>query len=325
MGQPVIGSAGELLVEFVAAERNGHHRAPTRYAGPYPSGAPGIFIDQAGKLGARALFAGAVGGDAFGEVILGRLRRDGVSTDLVATVPNLPTGSAFVSYNDDGSRDFVFNIAHSAAARIGEPEDLAAALLGAGIQIFHISGSSLGDPAMGARLLTLARRLGEGGVKLSLDPNIRKELLGDPAYRRTVDVLTELSSFFLPSEEDAAVLFPGETFEAWAPRLIGAGAEIVVLKRGERGACGLTRQGEDIDLPAFAVPVADPTGAGDCFCATLVTLHAMGVPFPEALRRANAAGALAVGKIGPMEGNSTPDEIDTFLASRAAQPVEATQ
>lgn len=320
MGQPVIGSAGELLVEFVAADRNGHHRVPTRYAGPFPSGAPGIFIDQAGRLGARALFAGAVGGDAFGAVILERLRRDGVSTALVATVPGIPTGSAFVSYNDDGSRDFVFNIARSAAARIGEPEDLAGAMLAAGIDIFHISGSSLGDPEMGARLLALARRLHERGVRLSLDPNIRKELLSDPAYRRTVDTLTGLSHFFLPSEEDAAMLFPGESFDLWAPRLVAAGAEIVVLKRGERGARGLTRRGEDIDLPAFPVPVADPTGAGDCFCATLVTLHAMGLPFPEVLRRANAAGALAVGKIGPMEGNSTPAEIDAFLASRAAQP-----
>ena len=316
MGQPVIGSAGELLVEFVAADRNGRHLRPTSYAGPYPSGAPGIFIDQAGRLGARALFAGAVGEDAFGQVILDRLERDGVSTALVPRVPGIPTGSAFVSYNDDGSRDFVFNIAHSAAARLGEPEDIAGAMLTAGIGIFHISGSSLGDPEMAARLFALARRLHDAGVKLSLDPNIRKELLGDPAYRRTVDALTERANFFLPSEEDAAILFPGEAFDAWAPRLVAAGAEIVVLKRGDRGARGLTRLGEDIDLSAFAIPVADPTGAGDCFCATLVTLSAAGMPFAEALRRANAAGALAVGSVGPMEGNSSPAEIDAFLARR---------
>jgi sugar/nucleoside kinase (ribokinase family) len=63
--------------------------------------------------------------------------------------------------------------------------------------------------------------------------------------------------------------------------------------------------------------VADPTGAGDCFCATLVTLLAAGdLPFPTALQHANAAGALAVGKLGPMEGNSTLAEIATFLEER---------
>ena len=35
--------------------------------------------------------------------------------------------------------------------------------------------------------------------------------------------------------------------------------------------------------------------------------------FAEALSHANAAGALAVGRIGPMEGNSTLDEIEALL------------
>ena len=73
------------------------------------------------------------------------------------------------------------------------------------------------------------------------------------------------------------------------------------------------------DLVATAVtghrvPVIDPTGAGDCFCATFAALHVMGTALPDALRRANAAGALAVGRLGPMEGNSSPAEIDAFLA-----------
>ena len=315
--QPVIGSAGELLVEFVAGDRNGHHRRTSTYAGPFPSGAPGIFIDQAAKLGARARFAGAVGDDAFGAVILDRFRRDGVATDLVRPVPGIPTGSAFVSYNDDGSRDFVFNIAYSAAAHIDPAPELARALLAQDLDVFHISGSSLGDPKMAATLLDLAKLLHTDGVALSFDPNVRKELIGDPVYRRTVDALVHISHYFLPSEEDAEALFPGEGIDAIAARLFAAGGEFVVLKRGDRGARALSRAGANADLPAFPVTVADPTGAGDCFCATLVTLLAMGdLPFPAALRHANAAGALAVGRIGPMEGNSTFAEIAAFLKER---------
>jgi sugar/nucleoside kinase (ribokinase family) len=56
--------------------------------------------------------------------------------------------------------------------------------------------------------------------------------------------------------------------------------------------------------------VVDPTGAGDCFCGTFVTLSAAGQPLLLALTRANAAGALAVTRLGPMEGNSTLAEID---------------
>lgn len=311
--RPVIGSAGELLVEFVASDRNGRHRRPSTYAGPFPSGAPAIFIDQAARLGAEALFAGAVGEDAFGAVILDRFRADGVSTRLVRTLPGVPTGTAFVSYNDDGSRDFVFNIALSAASRLAEPADIAAAMLASGIDIFHVSGASLGEPGMAATLLAVARRLGAAGVAISLDPNVRRELAGDPGYRRTMDALLDLARFVLPSEADAAALFPGEPPAALAARLLARGAELVVLKRGERGAIGMLRSGATVDLPALPVAVVDPTGAGDCFCATLLYLLAIGRPLEAALRGANAAGALAVTRLGPMEGNSTLAGIEGLL------------
>ena len=126
----VIGSIGELLVEFVCAEKDGWNLRAAPYVGPFPSGAPGIFIDQAARVarafGGRAVFAGAVGDDAFGRVVLDRLVADGVDPGLIRVVPGVPTGSAFVSYNSDGSRDFVFNIAHSAAARMPGLEEIAA-------------------------------------------------------------------------------------------------------------------------------------------------------------------------------------------------------
>lgn len=310
----IIGSLGELLVEFVCTQKDGHNLRAASYAGPFPSGAPGIFIDQAARVGARAIFAGAVGDDAFGTVLLERLRTVGVSDTLIRTVKGVPSGSAFVSYNSDGSRDFVFNIAHSASARFPTGTEAIAALTRFGTQIFHISGSTLGNPAMAHAALGICRALHASGISISLDPNIRKELLGDPGYRTVVDELTGLAAYFLPSDEDAAVLFPGEAFETYAQRLIAQGAHYVVLKRGEHGCTGLDRTGRSVNLPAHEVEVVDPTGAGDCFCASFVALIASGrFDFAAALERANAAGALAVGRLGPMEGNSTLDEIEAFL------------
>ena len=69
-----IGSVGELLVEFVCTEKDHHHLRAARSVGPFPSGAPGIFIDQAARS------AGALGGPA-GRVgsgvryLMGLLRR----------------------------------------------------------------------------------------------------------------------------------------------------------------------------------------------------------------------------------------------------------
>ncbi|WEX10609.1 sugar kinase [Chelativorans sp. AA-79] len=308
-----VGAIGELLVEFVAAQKDTRHLRPADYRGPFPSGAPGIFIDQAARAGAEAIFAGAVGADAFGAVIRERLSSAGVDDRLIRTAEGIPTGSAFVAYNSDGSRDFVFNIAHSAAARLPEAEECVAVLEAFGVDVFHISGSALADPAMRTTALAVCRALAERGAAISLDPNIRKELLGESGYLDALWELMELAAYVLPSDADAEVLFPGETFAAYADRLLSAGKHAVVLKRGEEGCIGVARGGEMVSIPAHRVRMVDPTGAGDCFCATFVTHFAGGRSLSDALAYANAAGALAVGKIGPMEGNSSLGEIQALL------------
>ena len=156
---------------------------------------------------------------------------------------------------------------------------------------------------MASKILALCKALHTEGVRVSFDPNIRKELLGSPAYFDTVSALVDISSYFLPSEDDAEALFPGEPLESFAPKLFAKGTQCVVLKRGEKGAAAIHRDGESHSVAAHKVTVADPTGAGDCFCGTFVTLIASGFAFRDALDLANAAGALAVTKVGPMEGN----------------------
>jgi sugar/nucleoside kinase (ribokinase family) len=304
----MIGSAGELLVEFVCTTQGGRHLRPALYAGPFPSGAPGIFIDQAARMTGRAIFAGAVGEDAFGRVILDRLRADGVDDRLIAVVPGLPTGTAHVAYNADGSRDFVFNIARSAAAQLPPPDRAAAGFLAAGTRLFHISGSSLGDPVLRDKLHDLALRLARAGVALSVDPNIRAELMRDDGYLQTLRALIGMAAYVLPSDADAALLWPGAAFADWAGGLVAAGARAVVLKRGAEGACGM-EAGGSLALPARPARVVDPTGAGDCFCATFLARHAAGHGLADALAHATAAGALAVEALGPMEGNAGPGAV----------------
>ena len=71
-------------------------------------------------------------------------------------------------------------------------------------------------------------------------------------------------------------------------------------------------------VPGFAVEEVDPTGAGDCFGAGFVSMRLRGATPEEALRVANACGALAVTKKGPMEGTATMAEVERFLAEQGA-------
>ncbi|HLA01924.1 MAG TPA: sugar kinase, partial [Aestuariivirga sp.] len=256
-----IASIGELLVEFVCGEKDGHHRRAGTYTGPYASGAPGIFIDQAARCGGRCIFAGAVGDDAFGQVILERLTTDGVDTSLIVIVPGIPTGSAFVSYNADGSRDFVYNIVHSAASQFVADNATIEKLANFGTGIMHVSGSVLASAAMREKVLRVCKELHSKGAAISFDPNIRKELISDPNYFTTVNELMAICTYFLPSEEDADMLFPGESLESYAPKLFAKGADYVVLKKGGKGSSGLHRNSENYNFPAHRVDVVDPTGA----------------------------------------------------------------
>ena len=310
-----VGCVGDLLVEFVATSRNGRHKQPGTYLGPYPSGAAGIFIDQSAQVGGSCIFVGGVGDDAFGEVVCKRLIAHGVEPMLIRVVKGVPTGTAFVSYNDDRTRDFVYNIGLSAAAQFEVDDATIAALAGFNLDVMHVSGSALGDAGMSAKVLRAVRAMHARGVAISFDPNVRKELVDNPAYFAAVKDMTAMSAIFLPSEDDAATLYPGRAVDDFAAELFAGGARAVVLKKGEKGAEGLTRDGERANFPAHEVEVLDPTGAGDCFCATFVTLWAKGAfSFSQAMRRANAAGALAVTKIGPMEGNSDLARIEALLA-----------
>ena len=310
-----IASIGELLVEFVCTEKDGRNLKPASYVGPFPSGAPGIFIDQAARIaadfGGRAVFAGAIGDDAFGTVLLQRLVNDGVDPGLIRVINGVPTGSAFVSYNTDGSRDFVFNIAHSAAAHLPDVNSIVAGFMAKGVNVLHISGSTLGDPVMRALAVTLCERLHAADVAISIDPNIRTELMTDAGYLEAVRGIISIAEFVLPSDADADLLFPGQSFDQWSGHLLSAGARAVVLKRGDLGCIGRDSSGSH-NLPSHKVAVIDPTGAGDCFCATFVVLIAAGQTLAEALARANAAGALAVSRLGPMEGNSSLAQINAF-------------
>jgi sugar/nucleoside kinase (ribokinase family) len=315
MTVPRIGCIGDLLVEIMATGKNGRHLRVENYCGPFASGSSGIFIDQAARMGGACIFVGGVGDDAFGQVILTRLVESGVDTRLIKIVKGVPTGTAFVSYNDDGSRDFVFNIAHSAAARFSGDAEVIAALLAFKLDYVHISGAALSNPDMCKNILQVCRALHASGVKISFDPNVRKELMGNPSYFSAVKELLSICSIFLPSEDDAAMLYPQKSLVEFATPLLASHMEYVVLKKGEQGCEAINKAGQHLALPSQKVEIVDPTGAGDCFCATFVTLIAGGTrAFADVLRLANAAGALAVTKLGPMEGNNRMREIEDLLA-----------
>jgi tagatose kinase len=310
-------TAGEILVEIMATSIGAGFAEPISLVGPFPSGAPAIFIDQVARLGCSAGIISAVGDDDFGRLNVDRLARDGADVSAIEILRDYPTGSAFVRYRADGARDFVFNIARSAAGQIRMTAAAEALIERAGH--VHVMGSAFAIPGIADILMRAVRHVKSRGGSVSFDPNVRKELLsGQNDARRRLEEILAVTDLLLPSGEELFIASGLEDEDAAIASLLARGVSEIVLKRGALGASCFDRQGR-IDCPAFVVDEVDPTGAGDCSGAAYLSCRRLGRSVIESLRYANAAGARTVTMRGPMEGASSFEKLDEFIKANTAE------
>lgn len=304
---------GEVLVEIMADTPGPDFRVPQPLSGPYPSGAPAIFAAQAARLGQPVTLVSNVGDDDFGLLCRERLAREGVDTSTLDTDPDRPTGSAFVRYDMTGDRHFVFNIRHSAAGQLEKTDAFRAAIDRA--DHLHVMGSSLSSAPILAANLDAARAIKATGGTVSFDPNLRPEILTDGDIPHALNAILDLTDLFLPSGGELMLLTRADNEEGATAEILGRGVSAIVHKSGAAGARYHDAQGT-IFAAGLSVDEVDPTGAGDCFGATFTSLWLRGTPALDALHRANASGAIAVTRRGPMEGLSSPADIEAALKGR---------
>ena len=303
-------TVGEILVEIVATTKGDGFLEPQPLVGPFPSGAPAIFIDQIGRLGTPAAIISRVGDDDFGRLNLDRLIADGVDVSGIEVAMGEATGSAFVRYRPDGSRAFVYNIAHSATGKLTLTPDAEALM--ESCDHMHVMGTALSAPGLSQVAREAVARITARGGTLSFDPNLRPEILDTPGLREALDEVLAQTNLFLPSGEEIYLFTEAEDEAAAVKELLDRGVGDIVIKRGNQGASHFNRAGRT-DVAPLLTDEVDPTGAGDCFGGAFVSFWLAGASPKTALRFANAAGANAVTKVGPMEGAATRDELDALL------------
>jgi sugar/nucleoside kinase (ribokinase family) len=306
---PIVVALGEAVAEVMRPSVGLSLEQPGLFEGPFPSGAPAIFADAAARLGLDTGFIGCVGADAFGRAIKGRLARDGVNLACLRVDEARATGVAFVTYNSDGSRDFLFHLKQSAGA---QAPALDTAYFGR-VAYLHITGSTLAlSPEWRAACLRAARLAKDAGALVAFDPNVRPELLGALSMEQACGPILELADVVLPSGSELAVLTGIAEPRSAVESLLARGVRQVIVKGGAQGSTLFSR---DITLHVPAVPreERDPTGAGDAFAAGVAYGLVHGLSVEVMLRLANAVGGLAVTRLGPMEG--LPDLAQAWKAA----------
>ena len=302
-------SIGNMLVEIMRTSLDQPMDRSGTFAGPFPSGDTPIYIDTVARLGHPAGFIGAIGPDDFGRCLTERFTRDGVDLSNVVTLPGETTGVAFIAYFTGGSRKFIYHWRHAAAGKLA-PEHVHPEALQA-TKWLHVTGCNMAASDSAYAACYRATELLPRSARLSFDANIRPELLSVGQIRDLVEPAIRRADVVLPSLGEAAML-TGSTDDETGCHLWASQGKTVVLKMGAAG-CRIYQDNQDFTVPGFKVQEVDPTGAGDSFCAGFTVAMLEKMSLAGAGRFANAVGALAVTKLGPMEGAPTRKEVERLL------------
>jgi sugar/nucleoside kinase (ribokinase family) len=248
---PEIITLGEALVEIMRPVAGQALDRPGEFRGPFPSGAPAIFAVAAARLGMDTGFIGAVGADAFGRLMRKRFTAEGVDASQLQIAPGYATGAAFVAYDDAGRREFVFHIRYAAAGQLAA--DQIPADYFEKVKWLHISGSALAlnENSRTACQRALELTLALGG-KISLDPNLRLELMPLDEFRQVLRPYLEQADLLLPTEGEALLLTGLKDLQRAARKLAHKPGAIAVLKRGSQG-CAIFTGESQLDIPGFGV------------------------------------------------------------------------
>jgi ribokinase len=268
----------------------------------FPGGKGSNQAVAASRLGATVAMIGQVGSDAFGDELLASLRAAGVEIGGVRQVVGGATGVALISVAPTGENAIVVAPGANMAWDEGALGDVELAVAGCRLLVLNLEVST---PVID-RAVRAAKR---AGARVILNPAPHRK--GDETCFGDVDL-------FVPNQVEAA-LFAGsepETVRDWedvGQRLRGLGPCAVVITLGAEGSLIASGDGV-VRVPGFRVPVVDTTAAGDAFVGGLAVSVLRGDTLPQAVRYANACGALAVTKAGAQPSLPHRSDVEDLLA-----------
>jgi ribokinase len=247
----------------------------------------------AARLGAGVALVGALGRDAFGDELHAGLLAEGVDLRHVRRLDEAASGSASITVAGGENQIVVVPAANA---------HLTPAHVEAARATFAHADAVLVQMEIPLETVEATLRLGQRlGVPVILNPA--------PARPLPAEWLG-LARYVTPNQHELAILLdadPADDFQALMRRAPGP----VVLTRGREGAW-YREEGEPSHQPGFAVEAVDSTGAGDTFNAALAVFLHEGLA--AAVRKACAAAALAVTRLGAQRGMPRAQELDAFLA-----------
>ncbi|MGI9252805.1 MAG: ribokinase [Thermomicrobiales bacterium] len=302
----VIGSAHVDLIAHAARLPVRGETLPGFRFGIHPGGKGGNQAVAVARAGARSIFFGRLGRDAFGDQLVAALSDAGVDLTCLEFDEHVGTGCSTVLTGEGG--DYASIIVPGSSLTL-TPDHIREAN-----DIFLSARAIVGQLEIDPYVTAVAMAAGRAAEATTI-------LNAAPAPASVDDLppnLLEMVDVLIVNRVEAGMLLgypPGSPFDpsdAVVELQRKFRLQAVIITLGEMGVRARVDD-QSIMFDAFPVTPVDTIGAGDAFTGTLAAALADHVPWPDALRRANAAGAIAVTRVGGYSASPKAIEINAFL------------
>jgi len=258
-------------------------------------GGAGVVARNAAALGAQCVFVGLVGDDQAGRTLVEEFAKLKGLVDAKLVVDSGRQTTRKVRFVSEHYSSHLMRAdwetpdpanRHSESAIVAHAQ---AALPRVGAVVLSDFAKGVLTPRVIRDIIDQARRL---GIPVIVDPKGHDYSVYRGATLLTPNRLELAAAVHRPVRSDAEIA-------AGAAELAhSVGSEAVLVTRSEEGMTLHVEGHAPVHVAAHPVKVRDVSGAGDTVTAVMALLLAMKAPFEPAMRAANAAAAVVVGKRG---------------------------
>jgi len=256
----------------------------------------------AARAGGDVTFITCIGEDDDGKKMADGFREDGINTDQLSVISEVPTGTALIFVDRNGE--------NCIAVAPGANDHLSNALIDQAEEVIKDSD-----------LILLQLEIPYNTIQYicKIASRHQKRMMLNPAPARELDEDVLGSLEYLVLNETEAEIIVGQkvtddNMEEVCSAIQELGPEHIILTLGSRGSYVFDKEVQQY-VESFTVKALDSTAAGDTFCGAFAVSILNGEQdIISAVRFANAAGALSVTRQGAQTSIPGLEDINQLLA-----------
>jgi 5-dehydro-2-deoxygluconokinase len=319
---------GRAAVDLYGEQLGGRLEDMQTFA-KYLGGSPANTAVGASRLGLRAAMLTRVGDEHNGRFVREALAAEGVDVSQVRTDPRRLTALVFLGIRDRDTFPLIFYREQCADMALSTA-DIDPAFI-ASADTLLISGTHLSQPQTYDACLSAMQAARAAGTRVALDIDYRPVLwglttpgLGEQRYVASASVsahlqkVLSLCDLIVGTEEEVLIAGGSDDSLAALGRIRELSAALIVMKRGPMGCVAFdgvipAHVDDGVVGAGFPVEVFNVLGAGDAFMAGLLRGWVRREPIAQALRYANACGAIVVSRHGCAPAMASWEELTHFI------------